>query len=104
MNTTKLALVDGHYPSFREITGLAFPISIVMCALDMPHEKSVLREVQAQQLVAAWNSHEQLVTLLQAADNKLQALRTYHSGPAADAIDGFRKQIADGLAAAAPNQ
>lgn len=51
----------------------------------------------AEFIVRACNAHDQLVALLRAADNKLQAMGHYHSGPPAAAIEGLRKQIADGL-------
>ncbi len=54
----------------------------------------------AEFIVRACNAHDQLVTLLKAADNKLWAMHHYHSGPLAQAIEGLRKQIAEGLAAA----
>ena len=54
----------------------------------------------AEFIVRACNAHDHLVALLKAADNKLQAMYHYHSGPPAAAIEGLRKQIAEGLSAA----
>lgn len=54
----------------------------------------------AEFIVRACNAYDPLVALLKAADNKLEAMRHYHSGPPALAIEGLRKQIAEGLAAA----
>lgn len=54
----------------------------------------------AEFIVRACNSYDQLVALLKAADNKLEAMHHYHSGSPALAIEGLRKQIAEGLAAA----
>jgi hypothetical protein len=54
----------------------------------------------ADLIVRAVNSHEQLVDLLKAADNKLHAMHHYHSGAAAAAIHGLREKIAAALAAA----
>ena len=51
----------------------------------------------AEFIVRACNAHDQLVVLLKAADNKLQAMHHYHSGPPAAAIEGLRNQIAEGL-------
>lgn len=61
MEATTLTLDDGHYPSFREIRGLAFPISIVISALGLAPEQELLREVQAERLVTAWNAHDKLL-------------------------------------------
>jgi hypothetical protein len=59
-----------------------------------------LVEEDAEFVARATSAHEQLVTALQAADNKLQTMLRYHSGQAAAAIEGLRKQIATALAAA----
>lgn len=37
-------VVDGHYPSFREVKGAAFNISVVMTAIDISFEQSMERE------------------------------------------------------------
>lgn len=57
-------------------------------------------EVLAFTIVRAVNAYEPLVTVLKAADNKLQAMREYHAGKSADAIDGLRTKIAEALIAA----
>lgn len=56
-----IALVDGHHPSFKVITGLAFDINIVTHALGMLPEQAELRQRQAERMVSAWNSYDMLV-------------------------------------------
>lgn len=70
MSTPTIALVDGHYPAFKDITGLAFDISIVMQATDITHEQAMLREEQAERLVRAWNQHDQLIAALRVIRNQ----------------------------------
>jgi hypothetical protein len=43
-----------------------------------------------------------LAVLLGAAENKLAALQTYHSGPAAQAIDALRAKLRDAPVALPP--
>jgi len=63
------------------------------------HPKEV-EQANAAFIIRAVNSHDQLVALLKAADNKLHAMHHYHSGDAAAAIHGLREKIATALAAA----
>lgn len=42
--------------------------------------------------------YDDLVVLLRAVENKFAAMRTYHSGNAAQSIDGIRSKISDTLA------
>lgn len=46
-------VVDGHYPSFREINGPSFKISIVMSATDLDFSDYIKREADAQLIAAA---------------------------------------------------
>lgn len=58
------AVVDGHYPCIREITGYSFKISIVMSATDLTFEDALKREADAQLIAAAPDLLEQLSSLL----------------------------------------
>lgn len=42
-------------------------------------------------------AYGELVALLRAADNKLSALASYHSGPSKQAIEGLREKLGGAL-------
>ena len=63
----KITLKDGYYPSFTDVVGLAFPISIVMRADDLTPERQFDRREQAERLVQAWNTHEALLEFYRVA-------------------------------------
>lgn len=59
---------------------------------------AAIREANAPLTKAGLPRYDEVVELLQAAENKLAAIQSYHSGAAAQAIDGLRAKINDKLA------
>ena len=47
------AVVDGHYPSFKELTGPSFSVSVVMFATDLTDADTDQREADLQYIAAA---------------------------------------------------
>lgn len=72
-----ISLVDKRYPSFKEIKGLSFDISIVMYASDLTDDDMLQRQADAERIVTSWNAHDALVKLVKDA----QAILAGHLPP-----------------------
>jgi hypothetical protein len=70
--TPALEVINGHYPSFREIMGLPFRLSVVVSALDFTDDECDEREAALQRIAMTWNSHQALVDALERATKELR--------------------------------
>lgn len=59
---------------------------------------TAIQEANATLTKVGLPRYDEVVELLQAAENKLAAMQRYHSGPAAQGIEGMRAKINDKLA------
>lgn len=60
-----ISLVDGHYPGFKNIKGLSFHISIVMCASNLTDDDMLQRQADAERIVTSWNAHDPMYELIE---------------------------------------
>ena len=65
------AVVDGHYPSFKELTGPSFSVSVVMFATDLTDADTDKREADLQYI--AFANPERILALI-AENERLQRI------------------------------
>ena len=69
-----ISVIDGYYPSFKELSGLSFKVSVVMWAADLTEADYLKRDADLNYMAAAYNALPELLAANEALTKERDAL------------------------------